>query len=122
MPSKPVSFSTNGYSVCVLFEQNKTVDVILQPKNKKAKQSKIILDDHFKKNKKIKKGLFDADNCKSSEEYLNNYHKIGIDPNNESLLYCYSVSFNFAKLKFTNVAKATLVNDLLVTRRETGQK
>jgi hypothetical protein len=108
----PISFSTNGYSIN---EQEKKVT----EKNDKKSTTKIKLQNNKKYSKK---GLFEADECEATDEYLNNYHKVSIDPNNESLLYCYSVSFNFAKLKFTNIAKAILVNDLLVTRRETGNK
>jgi hypothetical protein len=41
-------------------------------------------------NKKFKRGLFDSDKYTASNNTLNKYHKIGIDPGNKTLLYCVS--------------------------------
>lgn len=96
--NQAISFLTNGYSICILYR--KPV-IKVQEKNTekvKLKPGKINLDE-YQKNKKIKKGLFDADNINASEEFLNKFHKIGIDPNNGILLYCYSETGN--KIKIT---------------------
>ena len=78
----PISFLTNGYLVIVLYEKYN--------KNYGNKNKKINLDTYWLKNKKIKKGLFEADKYKASKEFLDKYHKFGIDPNNDILLYCCS--------------------------------
>lgn len=83
----PISFTTNGYSVNVLFKRNIKYQNISQDKPKT--EVKINLDE-YQKNKKIKKGLFEADNCIASNDFLNKFHKIAIDPNNDTLLYCVS--------------------------------
>ena len=85
----PKTFSTNGYSVSVLFER----EIIKSKQKKTNKKTNIHEKFNFKKKyeKLHKKGLFDADNCNTNEEYLNKFHKIGIDPNNKTLLYCYSL-------------------------------
>ena len=98
----PISFSTNGYSVCVNFELEKELDdeldnnqendeILDQKENTKKKKKDIIIDfNEINKDKKFKRGLFDSDNCFASSETLDKYHKIGIDPGNKSLLYCVS--------------------------------
>lgn len=92
----PISFTTNGYSVNVLFKRTISLPLPEQNKlptesenNKNEISSKINLDE-YQKDKKIKKGLFDADECTASNEFLNKFHKIAIDPNNDVLLYCVS--------------------------------
>jgi len=100
----PISFSTNGYSVCVNFELEKELEdnneldinqendeIIEQKENTKKKKKDIIIDfNEINKDKKFKRGLFDSDNCIASSETLDKYHKIGIDPGNKTLLYCVS--------------------------------
>ena len=94
----PISIATNGYTACVLFERNiPKDDSIIETNNTKDKHStKINLDTYFNKSnnkdKLFKKGLFDADNCKASEEFLNKFNKTSIDPNNDAMLYCYDES------------------------------
>ena len=86
----PISISTNGHSVCILFEKKK----IEESKNNGNK--KINLDNNFidanKKEKQFKKGLFDADSCTATEDFLNKFNKTSIDPNNDVMLYCYDES------------------------------
>jgi len=106
-----ISFLTNGYSVCVLYEisKNKPKDEISKknkfknetskknkPKDEISKKNKpkdeIIKKnlDNEQKGKKYKKGLYDSNECTASEEFLNEFHKIGIDVGNKVLLYCVS--------------------------------
>lgn len=85
-----ISFLTNGYSICILYKRKVQKKDI---KDGTIKKNKLNLD-NYHKDKKIKKGLFDADDITVSDEYLNKHHKIGIDPNNDVLLYCYSETGN----------------------------
>lgn len=80
----PITFMTNGYSAIILFEN----DMI----NKKEDYNDDIILDEYQPFKEHKRGLLDADNCKSSIDCLNEFHKISIDPNNSDMLYCYSES------------------------------
>jgi len=103
----PISFSTNGYSVCINFElkkKNKQLDNDIlninenniinikqkQNENKKKVKDIVINFNEINQNKKFKRGLFDSDKCIASSETLDKYHKIGIDPGNKTLLYCVS--------------------------------
>ena len=100
----PISFTTNGYSVCILYKNK--VDKI----NHKQSTKKLDLD-KWNVSKKFKKGLFDADEIKASDKFLENYHKIGIDPNNNVLLYCYSETgkkMEITKGYFNNISHITL--------------
>jgi len=88
------SLQTNGYSVCLLFEKEKRIhnnennnnDENNNNENNNENDIKINLDEYFN-NIKNKKGLFDAENSIASEDFLNKFHKIGIDPNNKIMLY-----------------------------------
>jgi len=88
--NNPISFMSNGYSICVLFEKPFSI--------KKEPIDKINLDE-YQKGKKFKKGLFDADNVYGSQEFLDKYHKIGIDPGNDVILYCQSESGKVIRIK-----------------------
>lgn len=88
--NKPCSFMTDGYSAVLLFEKKiEIIETDVKEDNKdesdaKKKKSsrKIDLEEE-----QVKKGLYDADNCRCSEGYLNEFYKIGIDPNNENMIF-----------------------------------
>jgi len=110
----PISFMTNGYSVCVLFTKEKTINIPIKTGvNKKQKIKKVIekVDlNNYQKNKKIKKGIFDANNCVSSENFLDKFHKIGIDPGNNVILYCQSETGKVIRIKksyYNNISHIT---------------
>jgi hypothetical protein len=102
----PISIVTNGYSVCVIFEKEKTEDKSRFKKLSYPKTEKQSDDDDTKKspkkqlinlrnelaNKKFKKGLYDAKECDIDESFLNEFHIMGIDPGNKILLYVVSES------------------------------
>lgn len=98
------SINTDGYSVSVLLAKNKLVPKKAKKTEKSKKPSNIKLDEAFKinnvidPNKKYKRGLFDADNTKTSSNFLNKFHKIGIDPNNETMCYCVSETGHVLKI------------------------
>ena len=81
----PISIYTNGYTVSVLFRTNKKPSALTITGN---------LEEHCKKQngqeKKFKKGLFEVDDCCATNEFLDKFHKIGIDPNNKDMLVCRS--------------------------------
>lgn len=89
----PISFSTNGYCVSILFRMKIKKSIVvtkgLKKKVIKKESSKVNLSD-YQKEKKFKRGLFDADNTSAPEEFFDNYHLIGIDPNNDVILSCRS--------------------------------
>jgi hypothetical protein len=83
--ANPISFLTNGYSVCVNFEtpiKNKHVNIVANEDI--IEKNKINLDEE-QKSKKFKRGLYDADNCYATEDFLNKFHTIGDDPGNDKL-------------------------------------
>lgn len=88
--ANPISFTTNGYSVCVNFEIPKLINNNDNIKNDSiAEITKINLNEE-QKNKKFKRGLFEANNSYASEETLKKYHKIGLDPGSKTLAHCVS--------------------------------
>ena len=90
----PISISTNGYTACVLFERK--ISKNDSNTNETKRSTKINLDTYFinsnGKEKEFKRGLFDADQCKASDDFLEKFNKTSIDPNNDVMLYCYDES------------------------------
>lgn len=108
-----ISISTDSYSACLLFEK---VKPIKEKQSKEDKKNKIIekidLTQKYK-NKKFIRGLYDSDNCKASSEYIDTFHKIGIDPNNKIMLYCVDEngkSIKISKGYFNEVSHITRNN------------
>lgn len=103
--TESVSFQTDGYSVSVLFRHKKN-----KPKKegKEKRTKKIVLDEKI--NKKFKRGLFDADETEASPEFLDQFHKMAIDPNNDVMLYCISEcgkKIEITKNYFNNISHIT---------------
>jgi len=104
--SNPISFLTNGYSVCVNMEiKKRLVEPKIKNKLEKITTTKKIIttkkiDLNIEQiNKKFKKGIYESENCLASNDTLNKYHKIGIDPGNDSLLYCVSETGNIIDIR-----------------------
>ncbi len=133
MDGNLISFMTNGYSMCLLFERKKEIT----DKESKSSNKEIHLDDFFG-TKKFKKGLFDADKISASDDFLNNFHKIGIDPNNKIMCYCYSETGKPIKIskgyyneishitknnrKMKRYIKESNMNDIYMKLKDTGYK
>lgn len=82
-----ISIKTDGYSVCLLYERPKKKSKAKPNGKNKKEVVKVKLEEAIK-NKRFKKGLFEADLTEANDEYLNGYHIYGIDPGNDTLLYC----------------------------------
>jgi len=97
----PISITTNGYTVCILFER-KLPEVNIFTEIKKSADKVINLDTYFKNSKGndklFKRGLFDADQCRASTKFLEKFNKTAIDPNNEDMLVCYDESGKMIKV------------------------
>ena len=94
----PISFMTNGYGACILFESFERFKKPPTSLIKENDDQKINLDE-YQKGKKFQKGLFDANDVYGSKNFLNSYHKIGIDPGNDVILYCQSESGKTIQIK-----------------------
>jgi hypothetical protein len=102
--ANPISFLTDGYSVCVNMEIDKrSIDSKTKNKPKKIETTKKTTKKNNLNteqiNKKFKKGIYESENCVASSDTLDMYHKIGIDPGNDSLLYCVSETGNIIDIR-----------------------
>ena len=95
----PISITTNGYSVNILFEVPKKHNYDYQQKITKLDRK--IMTKHKRKNIAINckeneikqrqnKGLYDISECSASDEFLDNFHLMGGDPGNDVILYVVS--------------------------------
>ena len=108
------SVSTNGYSIDFLFEKNNLTsnNQINTKKMKKNKGNKKKPDEPIEKIDLSKlnptNGLFEADECIASQEFLDKYNVIGIDPNNKNFVY--GVSENNKRIKLSRACYNELSN------------
>jgi hypothetical protein len=77
--------STDGFSVSVMFVNKNKIKTKKPNKKKAKKEDKIDLSTLNEGN--AIKGMYDADNITCSDEYLNKYHKKGIDSGNQNMIY-----------------------------------
>jgi hypothetical protein len=85
--NKPKVLSTDGYSVSVMFV-NKEQIVVENTNTKKGKKNLKIKKINLStlNNGNAIKGMYDADDITCSDEYLNKYHKKGIDSGNQYMI------------------------------------